>query len=151
MTEKPQNQKEWDELYVKAWGDLTRLMRDTMQMKVTKTEDIPFARLTNLCDEISRFTRNLAFYLGKGIGEKESLTNITKEIRDLEDTKLSLQQQVADLLMKKNKEESSLKSKVNLHAPQYDRFQFPTNEELLKQVIRENDPISRWQSIMITK
>ena len=141
---KPQNQKEWDELYVKAWSDLTRLMRDCIQMKVTKTEDIPFARLTNLCDEISRFTRNLAFYLGKGIGEKESLTNITEEIRDLEDTKLSLQQQVADLLMKKNKEESSLKSKANSHAPQYDRFQFPTDEELLNQVIRGDNPIFRW-------
>lgn len=142
--EKPQDQKEWNELYVKAWGDLIRLMRDAMQMKVTKTEDIPFARLTNLCDEINKFTRNLAFHLGKGIGEKESLTNITEEIRDLEDTKLSLQQQVADLLMKKNKEESSFKSKVNPRAPQYDRFQFPTDEELLNQVIRRNSPIFRW-------
>ena len=142
--EKPQNQQEWDELYVKAWGDLTRLMRDAMQMKVTKTEDIPFARLTNLCDEINKFTRNLAFHLGKGIGEKESLTNITEEIRDLEDTKLSLQQQVADLLMKKNKEESSFKSKVNPRAPQYDRFQFPTDEEFLNQAICRNNPIFRW-------
>lgn len=142
--EKPQNQQEWDELYVKAWGDLTRLMRDAMQMKVTKAEDIPFARLTNLCDEINKFTRNLAFHLGKRIGEKESLTNITEEIRDLEDTKLSLQQQVADLLMKKNKEESSFKSKVNPRAPQYDRFQFPTDEELLNQVIRRDNPIFRW-------
>ena len=142
--EKPQSQQEWDELYVKAWGDLTRLMRDAMQMKVTKTEDIPFARLTNLCDEINKFTRNLAFHLGKGIGEKGSLTNITEEIRNLEDTKLSLQQQVADLLMKKNKEESSLKSKVNPRAPQYDRFQFPTDEELLNQVIRRDNPIFRW-------
>ena len=142
--EKPQNQQEWDELYVKAWGDLTRLMRDAMQMKVTKTEDIPFARLTNLCDEINKFTRNLAFHLGKSIGEKESLTNITEEIRDLEDTKLSLQQQVADLLMKKNKEESSFKNKVNPRAPQYDRFQFPTDEELLNQVIRRDNPIFRW-------
>ena len=142
--EKPQDQQEWDELYVKAWSDLTRLMRDAMQMKVTKTEDIPFARLTNLCDEINKFTRNLAFHLGKGIGEKESLTNITEEIRDLEDTKLSLQQQVADLLMKKNKEESSFKSKVNPRAPQYDRFQFPTDEELLNQIICRDNPIFRW-------
>ena len=142
--EKPQNQQEGDELYVKAWGDLTRLMRDAMQMKVTKTEDIPFARLTNLCDEINKFTRNLAFHLGKGIGEKESLTNITEEIRNLEDTKLSLQQQVADLLMKKNKEESSLKNKVNPRARQYDRFQFPMDEELLNQVIRRDNPIFRW-------
>lgn len=142
--EKPQNQKEWDELYVKAWDDLVRLMRNAMQMKVAKTEDIPFARLTNLCDEINKFTRNLAFHLGKGIGEKESLTNITEEIRDLEDTKLSLQQQVADLLIKKNKEESSFKSKVNPRAPQYDRFQFPTDEELLNQIIRRDNPIFRW-------
>lgn len=143
--EKSQSQQEWDELYVKAWGDLTRLMRDAMQMKVTKTEDIPFARLTNLCDEINKFTRNLAFHLGKGIGEKESLTNITEEIRDLEDTKLSLQQQIADLLMKKNKEESSLKNKANPQAPQYERFQFPTDEELLNQVIRRGgNPIFRW-------
>ena len=140
---KPQNQQEWDELYVKAWGDLTRLMRNCMQMKVTKTEDIPFARLTNLCDEINKFTRNLAFHLGKGIGEKESLTNITDEIRDLEDTKLSLQKQVADLLMKKQKEEQ--KDKVNKNAPQYERFQFPTDEELLEQIVnRGRGPIFRW-------
>ena len=46
--------------------------------------------------------------------------------------------------MKKNKEESSFKSKVNPRAPQYDRFQFPTDEELLNQVIRRNNPIFRW-------